>query len=71
MILGTVAYMSPEQTSGRPLDARSDIFSFGAALYELLAGKQPFRGETDFAVLQAICGSAPDPLGVMCHWHCG
>ncbi len=63
MILGTIDYMSPEQASGRPLDARSDIFSFGAVLYQLLAGKQPFRGETDLDVLQAIAHTTPDPLG--------
>ncbi len=63
VILGTVAYMSPEQAAGRPLDARSDIFSFGAVLYELLAGRQPFRGDTDFAVLQAIVQATPAPLG--------
>jgi Tol biopolymer transport system component/predicted Ser/Thr protein kinase len=62
MIIGSVAYMSPEQASARPLDARSDIFSFGAVLYELLAGKPPFRGETDLAVLDAIARAAPDPL---------
>lgn len=63
MILGTVAYMSPEQASGKPLDARSDIFSFGAVLYELLARRPPFRGETDFDVLQAIVYATPDSLG--------
>ena len=63
MILGTTDYMSPEQASGRPLDARSDIFSFGAVLYQLLAGKQPFRGETDLDVLEAIAHATPDPLG--------
>src|SRR4030095_14879700 len=62
VILGTVAYMSPEQASGKPLDARSDIFSFGAVLYELLARKLPFRGDTDFVVLQAIVQGSPDPL---------
>jgi len=63
MILGTIAYMSPEQASGRPTDARSDIFSFGVVLYELLAGRRPFSGATDLEVLQTIKhGSAP-PLG--------
>ena len=60
MILGTIAYMSPEQASGRPTDPRSDIFSFGIVLYELLAGKRPFEGATDLEVLQTIIhGSAP------------
>jgi Tol biopolymer transport system component/predicted Ser/Thr protein kinase len=62
-ILGTIAYMSPEQASGKPLDVRSDIFSFGAVLYELFAGQRPFRGATDLEVLQAVIYGAPKPLG--------
>jgi serine/threonine protein kinase len=54
IILGSIAYMSPEQASGRPVDARSDIFSFGVMLYELLAGRRPFEGATDPELLQAI-----------------
>jgi serine/threonine protein kinase len=62
MIVGTVAYMSPEQASGRPVDARGDIFSFGVVLYELLAGRRPFGGATDLEVLQTIIHGAPLPL---------
>jgi eukaryotic-like serine/threonine-protein kinase len=63
MILGTIAYMSPEQAAGRPVDARSDIFSFGAVLYEVLAGRRPFEGDTDLQVLQAIIHGRHLPLG--------
>jgi eukaryotic-like serine/threonine-protein kinase len=62
LVMGTVAYMSPEQAEGKPLDARSDIFSFGIVLYELLAGKRPFSGATDLEVLQKIIHEAPPPL---------
>jgi len=62
MILGTIAYMSPEQASGQPVDARSDVFSFGVVLYELLAGHKPFAGKTDLEVLQTIIHGAPPPL---------
>jgi Tol biopolymer transport system component/predicted Ser/Thr protein kinase len=62
VILGTVAYMSPEQAAGKPVDVRSDIFAFGIVLYELLAGQRPFVGESDLLVLQAILHSLPRPL---------
>ncbi len=61
-ILGTVAYMSPEQAAGSPVDARSDIFAFGVVLYELLTGRRPFTGESDLVVLKAIIHSRPQSL---------
>lgn len=63
VIVGTIAYMSPEQASGRPVDARSDIFSFGVLLYELLAGRRPFAGSADLELLQTIVHAAPLALG--------
>ena len=63
MIFGTIAYMSPEQASGKPLDARSDIFSLGVVLYEMLAGRRPFVGSTDMEVLQTVIHGTPRPLG--------
>jgi Tol biopolymer transport system component/tRNA A-37 threonylcarbamoyl transferase component Bud32 len=61
-IAGTIAYMSPEQASGKPLDARSDIFSFGVVLYELLAGRHPFAGGSDLEVLQRVIHDPAAPL---------
>jgi tRNA A-37 threonylcarbamoyl transferase component Bud32/tetratricopeptide (TPR) repeat protein/type II secretory pathway predicted ATPase ExeA len=63
-ILGTVAYMAPEQAEGLPLDARSDIFSFGAVLYEMLSGKRAFRGESTVAILKSLLRDEPAPLDV-------
>jgi eukaryotic-like serine/threonine-protein kinase len=63
LIVGTIAYMSPEQASGKPLDARSDIFSFGIVLYEILGGKRPFTGVSDLELLKTIIHGSPEPLG--------
>ncbi len=62
MVLGTIAYMSPEQASGRATDGRADIFSFGVVLHELLTGQRPFQGASDLEVLQKIIHQAPDPM---------
>ena len=61
-MLGTVGYMSPEQMRGQPADARSDIFAFGAVLYELLSGHRAFRGNSAADVMSAILKDEPAPL---------
>jgi Tol biopolymer transport system component/tRNA A-37 threonylcarbamoyl transferase component Bud32 len=65
-ILGTVAYMSPEQTEGKQLDARSDIFSFGSLLYEMITGRRAFSGETKMSTLSAILREEPKLPSQVC-----
>ena len=65
VVLGTVGYMSPEQVQGRPLDARSDLFSLGAVLYEMLSGKRPFHRGTAPETLTAILREEPPDLAEM------
>jgi eukaryotic-like serine/threonine-protein kinase len=60
-VLGTAAYMSPEQAEGKPVDARSDIFSFGAVLYEMLTGKRAFSGDNRMATLSSVLRDEPRP----------
>jgi Tol biopolymer transport system component/tRNA A-37 threonylcarbamoyl transferase component Bud32 len=62
-ILGTAAYMSPEQAQGKRVDARSDIFSFGSVLYEMVTGRRAFSGETKVSTLAAILKEEPKPAG--------
>src|SRR5580765_6486358 len=61
-ILGTSGYMSPEQALGQPVDARSDVFSFGVVLYELLAGRRAFDGESEWSAINALVHDEPTPL---------
>jgi eukaryotic-like serine/threonine-protein kinase len=61
-IVGTAAYMSPEQIEGKPVDGRSDLFAFGALLYEMLGGRRPFSGETTVSTLASVLKASPDPL---------
>jgi TolB-like protein/Tfp pilus assembly protein PilF len=61
-VLGTAAYMAPEQAEGKPLDERSDVFSFGAVLYEMLSGNRAFGGNSTAQVLSAVLRDDPSPL---------
>src|SRR3989442_6482324 len=62
MIVGTMAYMSPEQAEGKPIDARSDVFSFGSVLYEMLTGRRAFEGQSSAALLSAVMRDDPKPV---------
>ena len=60
--LGTVSYMSPEQAMGQAVNIRTDIWSFGVVLYEMITGLLPFRGEYDNAILYSIINTKPEPI---------
>ncbi len=61
-LVGTLSYMSPEQAEGKPVDARSDIFSFGALLYEMVTGRRPFERDSNLSTLAAILHEEPKPV---------
>ena len=64
-IMGTPAYLSPEQAEGRPADARSDLFSFGAMLYEMVTGKRAFEGKSQLSVASAILEKEPEAISAV------
>jgi tetratricopeptide (TPR) repeat protein/tRNA A-37 threonylcarbamoyl transferase component Bud32 len=71
MVMGTVPYMSPEQVRGEALDCRSDIFSFGTVLYELLSGRRPFEAKSSAEVIAAILTAEPPPISRSSLGHSG
>jgi len=64
-IIGTIQYMAPEQIEGKEADARSDIFAFGAVLYEMVAGKRPFHGKSQISLASSILESDPEPVNAI------
>jgi hypothetical protein len=67
VVLGTAAYMSPEQAEGKPVDARSDVFSFGAVLYEMATGRRAFAGDSWASTVAAVLAQEPKPLEGLPH----
>jgi serine/threonine protein kinase len=65
MVIGTVEYMSPEQIKGKDADARTDIFAFGAVLYEMVTGKRAFQGKSQISVMSAILEKEPEPISAV------
>ena len=65
MVMGTAQYMSPEQARGLKVDARTDIFSLGVVLYEMLAGRAPFMGETTADIISLLLQKEPQPLSML------
>ena len=63
--MGTASYMSPEQAAGKPVDARSDIFSFGSVLYEMVTGQRAFQGDSTFSTMTAILRDDPPPMALV------
>jgi serine/threonine protein kinase len=61
-VIGTPEYMSPQQAAGKPLDARTDVYSMGVVLYQMLSGRSPFRRDTVYATLFAVANEPPEPL---------
>ncbi len=66
VILGTVNYMSPEQAKGEKVDERTDIFSFGVVLYEMIAGRTPFAGDSMSETFANLINAEPQPLSAFC-----
>src|ERR1700674_1792030 len=64
-IIGTIQYMSPEQIEGKEADARSDIFAFGAVLYEMVTGKRPFGGKSQISLASSILENDPEPMSTL------
>jgi len=64
-IVGTIQYMAPEQIEGKEADARSDIFAFGAVLYEMATGKRPFQGKSQLSLASAILENDPEPVSTL------
>src|SRR6202022_3158217 len=64
-VIGTIQYMSPEQIEGKEADARSDIFAFGAVLYEMVAGKRPFAGKSQISLASSILEAYPEPISTV------